>query len=55
MEEEAEVFMRKGHKDEKEATAERHRTVASTTLTVGASTRAWEKGCLLYTSDAADE
>ena len=31
----SEVFMRKWHKDEKEATAERHRTVAT---------------CLLYTS-----
>ena len=36
----AEVFMRKRHKDEKEATAERHRTVATATLTGGVSTRA---------------
>jgi len=36
VEEGAEVFMRKWHKDEKEATAERHRTVATATLTGGA-------------------
>ena len=50
VEEGAEVFMRKWHKDEKEATAERHRTVATATLTGGASTRAWDESCLLYTS-----
>ena len=50
VEEGEEVFMRKRRKDEKEATAERHRTVA--TATSGASTRAGGKGgnCLLYTS-----
>ena len=47
----AEVFMRKWYKDENEATAERHRTVATAALTDGASTRAREeRGCLLYTS-----
>ena len=45
----AEVVMGIWHRNEKEATAERHRTVATATLTGGAST------CLLYTSDAADE
>ena len=52
VEEGAEVFMRKSHMDEKEATAERHRTVATPTLNGGASTRAREEmgGCLLYTS-----
>ena len=50
VEEGAEVFMRKWHEGEKAATAERHRTVASVTLTGGASTRAREESCLLYTS-----
>ena len=36
--------MRKWHKDEKEAKAERHRTVATATQTCGASTRAREMG-----------
>ena len=40
VEEGVKVFMRKWHKDEEEATAERHRTVATATPT----------GCLLYTS-----
>ena len=40
----AEVFMRKCHKDEKEATAERPKTFATATLTGGASTRAREEG-----------
>ena len=35
VEEGAEVFMRKLYKDEKEATAERHRTVATATLRAG--------------------
>ena len=43
VEEGAELFMRKWHKDGKEAKAERHRTVATTTLTGGASTRAREE------------
>ena len=53
VEEGAEVFMRKCHKDEKEATAERHRTLATATLTGGVHARG--RSCLLYTSDAADE
>ena len=53
VEEGAEVFIQKLQKDEKEAMAERHRTVATATLTGGASTRAREEtggSCLLYTS-----
>ena len=45
VEEWAEVFMRYWHKDDNEATTERHRTAATATVTGGASTR-----CLLYTS-----
>ena len=36
----AEVFMRKWHKDEKEASTGRHRTAATATTTVDASARA---------------
>ena len=43
VEEGAEVFIQKLQKDEKEAMAERHRTVATATLTGGASTRAQEE------------
>ena len=50
VEEGAEVSMRKWRKDDKEATTERHRTVTTATLTGGASTRAGEESCLLYTS-----
>ena len=40
VEEGAEVFMRKWHKDEKEVSAERHRIAATTTTTVDAKARA---------------
>ena len=43
VEEGVEVSMRKWHKNEKEATAERHRMVATATLTGGANTRAREE------------
>ena len=38
----AEVFMRKWHKNEKEASAERHRMAATATTTVDAIARAQE-------------